>query len=469
MKYLTIGCQLPESFKDKLEKPVFLLVRQYGVFRPIFSFRQVKPPMVKRAFKAVGLTCLILPPEGNVEDDQEAQGDSTEPSSNTEENVFYGPALPPDMQPSEYIHAEGAPAADHSVPVDQEEESGCEIGPLPEMAEKKEHDEVYLARLSEVRRSKESKVAHKTREEWMTELPSAMKQYGLGARSFQKRDAGDRAANRSLWTKLPTDAIPEEAENTSAAAFHKVLELQALRTRDEKMDKDAGAWNQDRSLSLVEINRQNRKRKAELNKREESEKVERRPFDRNVDLKVSGGFANSSEVLQRASDLGSRFGHSSAQNDKLLAVIKILQSSQRLDTEASDETAVGQILITDTACDNSEQTARAKRMCASMLRVLSTVPGTVMLNSQMSVRNFRPIAQRCLGCVTNHRYDISPHSVLEPEQVGTLLLTGIFALFRRSSAAVVVLLNPGCQKAMTMFWSLTFRSVPQSPNSLRGV
>jgi len=242
-------------------------------------------------------------------------------SSSAVEPDMYGPCLPPTMQTKEKVMGPSLPPGLklHQVQRTPEDDDSDDeiIGPLQSDADyDKSLQYQYAMRAAMLKeRDREKDNGKPSREEWMTELPPEMsKNFGLGARTFSRKKGSGSGGDRSGWTETPAD---RERKKMGLLEPVKVtpddeMERKANRRYDKMMAKAVEEYNKDtRGESLMDLHKKKLKRKAE---EEKSQVKERRPFDRDLDLKANKIDALTREkMIQRASDLGSKFGHGSSQ------------------------------------------------------------------------------------------------------------------------------------------------------------
>ncbi|XP_072473286.1 GPALPP motifs-containing protein 1 [Notamacropus eugenii] len=147
-----------------------------------------------------------------------------------------------------------------------------------------------------------------TRESWMTELPPELKGFGLGPRTFKRR-ADDRSGDRSVWTDTPADKERKAKEAQEAKKqTGKSDEERVLSGRDKRLAEQVSSYNDSkRSESLMDIHHKKLKNKTA---EEKNKPQERRPFDRDQDLKVSRfDEAQKRALIKKSKELNSRFSH----------------------------------------------------------------------------------------------------------------------------------------------------------------
>lgn len=224
--------------------------------------------------------------------------ENNDDDSGEDGNDFPGPALPPGYQ-AESSSSEGE---DEDV-----------IGPMPSKGPVE--DSVALDFERRAQRMKEKLTGDDTpvvlaRETWMTELPPELQHIGLGARTFKKR-SGPENKDRSIWTDTPADRerkIREQAERKKKGEVEKD-DVPQLSQKDMDMAEKVSKYNESkRAESLLNMHTKKMKEKAKL---EADKPVERRPFDRDEDLKVNRfDEAQKQRLLKKSQELNTRFSHS---------------------------------------------------------------------------------------------------------------------------------------------------------------
>lgn len=232
--------------------------------------------------------------------------------------VMQGPILPIDIDLNA-VAAEYKPIIDSAVSdISDSDDDPDLIGPMPigggktkaHLELEKRALELKLAKLNErdERANKET-----MREEWMIELPEIRGVAGLGlvARQFRAKER-DEIGDRSGWTDTPNDRVRKSYAREPTAD-----ELRAAQQRDadavfkakRDVEQEAAARKHKkkhkRDESLLEIHQKKLKKKKE----KDAEKVERRPFSRDNDLKVNRfDEAQKRSVIKKAQLLDTRFG-----------------------------------------------------------------------------------------------------------------------------------------------------------------
>lgn len=236
-----------------------------------------------------------------------------------EPKKVYGPSMPSDFLPNR----PSTPDLEENTNVDASivdisaSEDDDFVGPVPVDHEKSEAHlklekralELKLAKLTE----KERRTDDATREEWMLELPELRSVAGLGltARQFRTKER-DELKDRSGWTETPRDR--EEKSRKGPVTTENLAETvsqKAAKAHREKRDAEQEAMarkhkkKHKRDESLMELHEKKLKKKSQ----KEPEKVERRPFSRDTDLKVNRfDDAQKKAVIKKAQLLDSRFG-----------------------------------------------------------------------------------------------------------------------------------------------------------------
>ncbi|NWU76656.1 GPAM1 protein, partial [Onychorhynchus coronatus] len=232
-----------------------------------------------------------------------------------------GPALPPGFKrPSEDTRSSkcfiGPSISSELSPqvTDSSEEEDNLIGPMPAKgpveSDVTKEFERRAQRMKEKLTSADSDEPKQViRESWMTELPPELKSFGFGPRTFKRR-ADDKSGDRSVWTDTPADRERKAKEREEAKkSTSKDKEETVLSGRDKKLIEQVTSYNESkRSESLMDIHQKKLKSKAS---EEKTKPQERRPFDRDQDLKVNRfDEAQKKALIRKSRDLNSKFEHS---------------------------------------------------------------------------------------------------------------------------------------------------------------
>lgn len=240
----------------------------------------------------------------------------------------YGPSIPSGFQPAaRRSSSPGSPepaapfdAAADDISASEEDDF---IGPVPVDHDKTEAHlelekralELKLAKLNEKERRLDE--SERAREEWMIELPELRSVAGLGltARQFRTKER-DEIKDRSAWTETPLqrdekarrgpstheNQIDEQSRKAEKAHREKRdAEQEAMARKHKKKDK--------RDQSLMDIHR----KKLKKDKNKEPEQTERRPFNRDTDLKANRfDDAQKKAIIKKAQLLDTRFSSGNA-------------------------------------------------------------------------------------------------------------------------------------------------------------
>lgn len=275
----------------------------------------------------------LLPPGFKLKANSDSEDDSEDSSSAyvptdaskslslsvpDEEPDLYGPALPPNFQQHSEPKVLGpALPADFAGVSVSDDESGdshdAVVGPSPNLG-----DDIALSRIQQDFEKRAERMKKKLtgvveeqklqREEWMTSLPPEMgKAFGLGPRAFSQKKpipTGDR----SVWTDTPEDTLrkaQKKAETPDTEAETSLPQSVAC-ARDAQIEAKVDEYNKSkRTQSLMDIHQKKLKRKMA---EEAGKPKERRPFDRDVDLKANY-FDNAQKeaIIKRSRQLNDKF------------------------------------------------------------------------------------------------------------------------------------------------------------------
>ncbi|XP_057282908.1 GPALPP motifs-containing protein 1 isoform X1 [Pezoporus wallicus] len=237
------------------------------------------------------------------------------------ERPIIGPALPPgfrrpsqDTGNSRCSIGPSVSSEFHTQVTDSSEEEEDIIGPMPAKgpveSDVTKEFERRAQRMKEKLTSADSDEPKQiTRESWMTELPPELKSFGFGPRTFKRR-ADDKSGDRSIWTDTPADRERKAKEREEAKkSTSKDDEEIVLSGRDKRLVEQVASYNESkRSESLMDIHQKKLKSKAS---EEKNKPQERRPFDRDQDLKVHRfDEAQKKALIRKSRDLNSKFEHS---------------------------------------------------------------------------------------------------------------------------------------------------------------
>lgn len=241
---------------------------------------------------------------------------SQEDSSDSEEDdQCYGPRLPSvpcrGPQPSSSY---GPQIPDSNKDDDDDDEV---IGPLPpkpgeEVSAEDAIRQSFEARAQRMKDKLEGRLesGQPKRDSWMLELPEEKaKNFGLGPRQFSRSNNPKSKRDKS-WTQTPSDKLKNkdvevEQEEEDVSQDPEVLEYMANLQRDQEMERVSSELKKKRGDdSLLDLHTKKLKKKH----KEEDKPVERRPFDRDVDLQANRfDQAQKEAMIKKAAKLDSRF------------------------------------------------------------------------------------------------------------------------------------------------------------------
>ncbi|XP_055657705.1 GPALPP motifs-containing protein 1 [Falco peregrinus] len=237
------------------------------------------------------------------------------------ERPIIGPALPPgfrkpsqDTGSSRCSIGPSLSSEFRTQVTDSSEEEDNLIGPMPAKgpveSDVTKDFERRAQRMKEKLTSADSDESKQvTRELWMTELPPELKSFGFGPRTFKRR-ADDKSGDRSIWTDTPADRERKAKEREEAKkSTCKDNEETVLSGREKRLVEQVTSYNESkRSESLMDMHQKKLKSKAF---EEKNKPQERRPFDRDQDLKVNRfDEAQKKALIRKSRDLNSKFEHS---------------------------------------------------------------------------------------------------------------------------------------------------------------
>ncbi|GLV39194.1 uncharacterized protein CBL_06244 [Carabus blaptoides fortunei] len=205
--------------------------------------------------------------------------------------------------------------AENNTDIIQPEEDQCEseddmIGPLPAGHSGKNssynelEERALQMKIDSLNQSNDNRTV---REEWMLELPQVRAaNLGLGPRQFRAKGVPDMS-DRSSWTDTPQDKAKKKV-GPPKVDIKKEAELKMIQDRDleqQKMvEKHKKKKKRDKSLLDAHQEEYNKKKKKE----QVSGKSERRPFNRDIDLKANRfDEAQKKSILKKAQLLDTRF------------------------------------------------------------------------------------------------------------------------------------------------------------------
>ncbi|XP_017872467.1 PREDICTED: GPALPP motifs-containing protein 1 [Drosophila arizonae] len=276
---------------------------------------------------------------------QELPTRSTEDAAADADANAYMPALPPHLMKQEKPQLEPQPqptpiigpvmpsqlaAVEDDSPhkteaaEDDDDDLAGTFGPLPNATQVELEERALTMKLAALEGGGlgGSTADQELREEWMLELPEVGLKSGLAAlnnmkRTFYQGKERPDFSDRSSWTKTPQSAAAGPKPCSS-----KDLELKAKanyeRQRDEEQESIAKKHKKKhkRDESLVELH-QKKLRKEQRQREKElaasGSKPERRPFSRDVDLKLNKIDKNQTkQIVDKAKILNTKFSSGQA-------------------------------------------------------------------------------------------------------------------------------------------------------------
>ncbi|XP_068153841.1 GPALPP motifs-containing protein 1-like isoform X2 [Drosophila tropicalis] len=259
------------------------------------------------------------------------------PNVNCDEDAF-GPALPPHLvksEPTQHVIGPIMPSdliqksSDTQCPTDQDDDDdgAGTFGPMPNVSQVELEERALALKLSVLEgNGLEGSTAldQDQREEWMLELPDVGLKGGLAAlnnmkRTFYQGKERPDFTDRSSWTKTPKSeaAAAMGTKSVSSKELEKMAQAKYDRQRDEEQERMAKKHKKKhkRDESLVELHQKKlRKEQKERDKAlaASGSKSERRPFSRDVDLKLNKIDKNQTkQIVDKAKILNTKFssGH----------------------------------------------------------------------------------------------------------------------------------------------------------------
>ncbi|XP_032576374.1 GPALPP motifs-containing protein 1 [Drosophila sechellia] len=268
-------------------------------------------------------------------------------SANNEDS--FGPALPPHLrkpqQPELPEQSQAAPqpqamigpilpsnlAREKSPTKEAEAEDDDDLagtfGPLPNASQVALEERALALKLAALEGGGlGTSTDQDVREEWMLELPDVGLKSGLAALSNMKRtfyQGKERPdfSDRSSWTKTPqseADAAVSGPKSLSSKELEQMAQVKYEQQRDDEQESMAKKHKKKhkREESLVELH-QKKLRKEQREKEKElaasGSKPERRPFSRDVDLKLNKIDKNQTkQIVDKAKILNTKFSRGQA-------------------------------------------------------------------------------------------------------------------------------------------------------------
>ncbi|XP_017111061.1 GPALPP motifs-containing protein 1 [Drosophila elegans] len=263
-----------------------------------------------------------------------------ERASNTED--AFGPALPPHLrklsQAEEQLEPQpqaiigpilpGNVAPEKTAIADDDDDDlAGTFGPLPNASQVALEERALTLKLAALEGGGVgTSTDQDVREEWMLELPDVGLKSGLAALSNMKRtfhQGKERPdfSDRSSWTKTPQSEAAAAAsgpKSLSSKELEQMAQLKYEQQRDDEQESMAKKHKKKhkREESLVELH-QKKLRKEQREKEKElaasGSKPERRPFSRDVDLKLNKIDKNQTkQIVDKAKILNTKFSRGQA-------------------------------------------------------------------------------------------------------------------------------------------------------------
>ncbi|XP_043787336.1 putative uncharacterized protein DDB_G0282499 [Apis laboriosa] len=232
---------------------------------------------------------------------------------------IFGPALPPHLLKQKYNDDMNTKIIGPILPntamlfhnyeinqIESEDEDG--IGPLPANHPALENNFVYKQLEQRAQQIKNEQKDEdygilNQREEWMTELPpSQINNLGLTSRKFRMR-AGPDMSDRSCWTDTPAKKT-EKRKREEEKLYNDRTLITNLSIENDEIDYQR---NRKCEKSLLEIH-QDKLRKKKLKEEKKTGQTIRRPFDRDIDLRINRFNQNKKNaIINKAQNLNERF------------------------------------------------------------------------------------------------------------------------------------------------------------------
>ncbi|XP_052859434.1 GPALPP motifs-containing protein 1 [Drosophila gunungcola] len=234
--------------------------------------------------------------------------------------AMIGPILPKNLAP------EKNPIADGEADDDDDDLAGT-FGPLPNASQVALEERALALKLAALEGGLlGTSTDQEVREEWMLELPDVGLKSGLAALSNMKRtfhQGKERPdfSDRSSWTKTPQSEAAAAAsgpKSLSSKELEQIAQVKFEQQRDDEQESMAKKHKKKhkREESLVELH-QKKLRKEQREKEKElaasGSKPERRPFSRDVDLKLNKIDKNQTkQIVDKAKILNTKFSRGQA-------------------------------------------------------------------------------------------------------------------------------------------------------------
>ncbi|KAH8330388.1 hypothetical protein KR067_002066 [Drosophila pandora] len=248
-----------------------------------------------------------------------------EPKADTAPKAMIGPILPSQFSQTE--HPSDQEKKDSNS--DEDDDLAGTFGPLPNASQVELEERALALKLAALEGGGLGGTTdQEVREEWMLELPEVGLKSGLAALSNMKRtfyQGKERPdfSDRSSWTKTPQSEAAAAAAGPKACSSKEMEQMAQVKyeqMRDDEQELMAKKHKKKhkREESLVELH-QKKLRKEQKEKEKElaasGSKPERRPFSRDVDLKLNKIDKNQTKQIQivdKAKILNTKFSRGQA-------------------------------------------------------------------------------------------------------------------------------------------------------------
>ncbi|KAH8340931.1 hypothetical protein KR059_009789 [Drosophila kikkawai] len=238
--------------------------------------------------------------------------------------AMIGPILPSDFAQSKPSETESALKADEAS---DDDDLADTFGPLPNASKVELEERALALKLAALEGGGfGTSTDQEVREEWMLELPDVGLKSGLAAlgnmkRTFYQGKERPDFSDRSSWTKTPQSEAAAAAAGPRACSSKEMEQMAQAKyeqQRDDEQERMAKKHKKKhkREESLVELH-QKKLRKEQREKEKElaasGSKPERRPFSRDVDLKLNKIDKNQTkQIVDKAKILNTKFSRGQA-------------------------------------------------------------------------------------------------------------------------------------------------------------
>ncbi|KAH8374655.1 hypothetical protein KR200_002683 [Drosophila serrata] len=240
-----------------------------------------------------------------------------------ESTAMIGPILPSDFAQSNPSKTE----SELKAKVSDDDDLAGTFGPLPNASQVELEERALALKLAALEGGGLGTTTNQeVREEWMLELPDVGLKSGLAAlgnmkRTFYQGKERPDFSDRSSWTKTPQSEAAVAAAGPRACSSKEMEQMAQVKyeqQRDDEQERMAKKHKKKhkREESLVELH-QKKLRKEQREKEKElaasGSKPERRPFSRDVDLKLNKIDKNQTkQIVDKAKILNTKFSRGQA-------------------------------------------------------------------------------------------------------------------------------------------------------------